>query len=69
KGITVKALYSYEAAEEGELSFDENEILTNVVEVPGEGWWSGNNSKGEYGMFPSNYVSTVCIVYINIHKK
>ncbi|ORX54219.1 hypothetical protein BCR36DRAFT_348249 [Piromyces finnis] len=58
EGIIVKALYSYEAAEEGELSFDENEILTNIVEVPGEGWWSGNNSKGEYGMFPSNYVST-----------
>jgi len=57
-GNTVKALYSYEAVEEGELSFEENEILTNVVDVPGEGWWSGKNSKGEYGMFPANYVSS-----------
>jgi len=57
--MTVKALYSYDAQEEGELSFEENEILINVVEVPGEGWWSGNNSKGQYGMFPSNYVTSV----------
>jgi len=56
QGNTAKALYSYEAAEEGELSFEENEIITNIVDIPGEGWWSGNNSKGEYGMFPSNYV-------------
>jgi hypothetical protein len=56
--MTVKALYSYDAQEEGELSFEENEILINVVEVPGEGWWSGNNSKGQYGMFPSNYVTS-----------
>jgi len=58
QGNTCKALYAYEAAEEGELSFEENEIITNVVDIPGEGWWSGNNSKGEYGMFPSNYVSS-----------
>jgi len=58
KGVVVKALYSYDAQEEGELSFEENEILTNIVEIPGDGWWSGNNSKGQYGMFPSNYVST-----------
>jgi len=57
-GMTVKALYSYDAQEEGELSFEENEILTNIVEVPGDGWWSGNNTKGQYGMFPSNYVTT-----------
>eukprot|EP00833_Pecoramyces_ruminatium_P005447 jgi/Orpsp1_1/1179479/evm.model.c7180000069482.1 len=58
QGMTVKALYSYEAQEDNELSFEENEILTNIMEVPGDGWWSGNNSKGQYGMFPSNYVTT-----------
>jgi len=57
QGKTAKALYSYEAAEEGELSFEEDDIITNIVDIPGDGWWSGNNSKGEYGMFPSNYVS------------
>ncbi|ORX81727.1 hypothetical protein BCR32DRAFT_293101 [Anaeromyces robustus] len=58
EGNTVKALYAYEAQEDGELSFDENEILTNVVDVPGDGWWSGNNSNGDYGMFPANYVTS-----------
>jgi len=56
QGKTAKALYSYEATEEGELSFEEDDIITNIVDIPGDGWWSGNNSKGEYGMFPSNYV-------------
>ncbi|KAJ2848854.1 actin binding protein, partial [Coemansia erecta] len=49
------AVFDYEAAEEGELSFGEGERITHV-EFPSEDWWGGINERGEYGLFPANYV-------------
>ncbi|OMJ25995.1 Drebrin-like protein B [Smittium culicis] len=49
------ALYDYSALEDGELSFDEGELITNV-DFPSDEWWQGFNSKGQFGLFPANYV-------------
>lgn len=52
--ITAIALYDYEAAEDNELSFEEDAIITNV-EFPDEDWWHGVYN-GKSGLFPANYV-------------
>jgi len=49
-----KALYSYEAEDETELSIKEGEILHVVSET--DGWYFGTNSQGKEGNFPSNFV-------------
>ncbi|KAL6720712.1 actin binding protein [Lecanora helva] len=54
QGATATALYDYEAAEENELSFPENAVITGV-EFPDEDWWSGEYG-GHQGFFPANYV-------------
>jgi len=48
-------LFDYEKAEENELELIEGEYVTNI-EMVDEDWWMGQNSKGEAGLFPSNYV-------------
>lgn len=53
---TAIAQYSYEAGDDDELSFEENEIITGV-EFPSEDWWSGKNAKGAFGLFPASYVT------------
>jgi hypothetical protein len=72
-GPTATALYDYEAAEDNELSFGENDKITSLVslyfslvfsmyktdckqEFLDPDWWLGTNSRGESGLFPSNYV-------------
>ncbi|AOW01678.1 uncharacterized protein YALI1_B18645g [Yarrowia lipolytica] len=47
--------YDYTKDEEGEIDLVEDEIVTDI-EFLDENWWSGTNSKGESGLFPSNYV-------------
>ncbi|KAJ1890936.1 actin binding protein [Kickxella alabastrina] len=49
------AVYDYDAAEDGELTFKEGEQITHI-EFPSDEWWEGYNSKSEYGLFPANYV-------------
>lgn len=50
------ALYDYAAAEDNELSFEENDRLEDI-EFPSEDWWSGVNVRtGDRGLFPGNYV-------------
>ncbi|CAG8951469.1 hypothetical protein HYFRA_00007385 [Hymenoscyphus fraxineus] len=51
---TATALYDYEAAEDNELSFEENATITGL-EFPDEDWWFGHY-KGKSGLFPANYV-------------
>ncbi|KAJ2742265.1 actin binding protein [Coemansia sp. BCRC 34301] len=50
------AVYDYDAAEEGELSFKDGEIITHI-EFASADWWEGVNTKGECGLFPANYVA------------
>ncbi|ROT80611.1 putative src substrate cortactin, partial [Penaeus vannamei] len=53
-GITAFALYDYQAADTDEISFDPDDIITNI-EMIDEGWWRGW-CNGQYGLFPANYV-------------
>ncbi|XP_037589932.1 src substrate cortactin isoform X5 [Cebus imitator] len=53
-GITAVALYDYQAAGDDEISFDPDDIITNI-EMIDDGWWRGV-CKGRYGLFPANYV-------------
>jgi len=50
--------YDYEKAEDNELELREGEYVTNI-EMVDEDWWMGQNSRGETGLFPSNYVELV----------
>lgn len=50
--------YDYEKAEDNELELVEGQYVTNI-EMVDEDWWMGTNSKGESGLFPSNYVELV----------
>lgn len=53
-GISAIALYDYQAMADDEISFDPNDIITNI-EMVDEGWWIGE-CHGRYGLFPANYV-------------
>ncbi|CAK3889938.1 related to Drebrin F [Lecanosticta acicola] len=49
------ALYDYEKDEDNEIALREGERITNIDMID-EDWWMGENSRGERGLFPSNYV-------------
>lgn len=57
----VRAIYSYDAQGDDELSFKEGESI-ELTSGPtggrnyGDGWWEGFSSNGRKGIFPSNYV-------------
>ncbi|KAJ0012815.1 hypothetical protein NQD34_017149 [Periophthalmus magnuspinnatus] len=53
--ITARALYDYQAADDTEITFDPDDIITGI-EMIDQGWWKGFGPDGQYGMFPSNYV-------------
>lgn len=50
------ALWDYQAADDTEISFDPDEVITEIDQVD-EGWWRGRCPKGRVGLFPANYVS------------
>ena len=50
--------YDYEKAEDNELELKEGEYVANI-EMVDDDWWMGQNSQGETGLFPSNYVELV----------
>jgi len=52
-GICAIALYDYQAMADDEISFDPNDIITNI-EMVDNGWWAGEVN-GQRGMFPANY--------------
>ncbi|MFT7817491.1 drebrin-like protein A-like [Arapaima gigas] len=54
-GTCARALYDYQAADNTEISFDPDEIITGI-EMIDEGWWRGYAPDGSFGMFPANYV-------------
>ena len=53
-GLTATALYDYQAADFDEISFDPDELITDI-EMIDEGWWRGR-CRGKVGLFPANYV-------------
>ncbi|XP_071756856.1 drebrin-like protein B [Centroberyx gerrardi] len=53
--LSARALYDYQAADDTEISFDPDDIITGI-EMVDEGWWRGYGPDGHYGMFPANYV-------------
>ncbi|KAI1900812.1 hypothetical protein AGOR_G00053720 [Albula goreensis] len=58
RGICARALYDYQAADDTEISFDPDEIITGI-EMIDEGWWRGYSPDGSFGMFPANYVELI----------
>ncbi|XP_061907431.1 drebrin-like b isoform X6 [Entelurus aequoreus] len=58
KSISARALYDYQAADDTEISFDPDDIITGI-EMIDEGWWRGYGPDGHFGMFPANYVELV----------
>ncbi|XP_007420083.1 drebrin-like protein isoform X1 [Python bivittatus] len=58
KGVCARALYDYQAADDTEISFDPENIITNI-EMIDEGWWRGYGPDGHFGMFPANYVELI----------
>lgn len=54
-GLCARALYDYQAADDSEITFDPDDVITEIDQVD-EGWWSGRAPNGHYGMFPANYV-------------
>lgn len=55
-GLTAIALYDYQATDLDEISFDPNDLITDIVKID-DGWWQGF-CKGKFGLFPANYVQT-----------
>ncbi|XP_044223900.1 drebrin-like b isoform X3 [Thunnus albacares] len=58
RGICARALYDYQAADDTEISFDPDNIITGI-EMIDEGWWRGYGPDGHFGMFPANYVELI----------
>ncbi|KAI8599620.1 hypothetical protein EDD21DRAFT_307761 [Dissophora ornata] len=57
--VSAVVLYSYEQAEENEMSLTEGEVIINVTELD-VGWWSGESADGtRSGLFPANYVEVI----------
>ncbi|KAG0349276.1 hypothetical protein BGZ54_004399, partial [Gamsiella multidivaricata] len=57
--VSAIVLYSYEKAEENEMSLIEGETIINVTELD-VGWWSGESIDGtRSGLFPANYVEVI----------
>ncbi|KAF9357584.1 hypothetical protein BGX26_003480 [Mortierella sp. AD094] len=58
----VRALYTFDATAEGELSIQKGDVIRIVEEID-EGWWEGElvdaNGVRHTGMFPSNYCEEV----------
>ncbi|XP_042586171.1 drebrin-like protein isoform X3 [Cyprinus carpio] len=58
RGVCARALYDYQAADDTEISFDPDDIITGI-EMIDEGWWRGYAPDGRFGMFPANYVELI----------
>ncbi|XP_026177961.1 drebrin-like b isoform X2 [Mastacembelus armatus] len=58
RGVCARALYDYQAADDTEISFDPDDIITGI-EMIDEGWWRGYCPNGHFGMFPANYVELI----------
>ncbi|CAH1775858.1 unnamed protein product [Owenia fusiformis] len=58
-GPRYKAVYDYTAADDDEVSFNEDDIIINSEAID-EGWMTGTVERtGQHGMLPSNYVELI----------
>lgn len=57
-GLRAVALWDYQAADDTEISFDPDDIISEIDQID-EGWWRGRGPDGKYGLFPANYVSVL----------
>ncbi|CAI5444463.1 unnamed protein product [Caenorhabditis angaria] len=55
ESLKAMALWDYQAADDTEISFDPDDIITDIDQVD-EGWWKGKSPNGQIGLFPANYV-------------
>ncbi|XP_062870743.1 drebrin-like a [Trichomycterus rosablanca] len=58
QGVCARALFDYQAADATEITFDPNDIITDI-DMFDEGWWRGFSPDGHYGMFPANFVELI----------
>ncbi|XP_028319386.1 drebrin-like protein [Gouania willdenowi] len=58
RGVCARAVYDYQAADDTEITFDPDDIITHIEKLD-EGWWRGFSPDGHYGMFPANYVELI----------
>ncbi|EYC19778.1 hypothetical protein Y032_0023g711 [Ancylostoma ceylanicum] len=54
QGLTAVAIYDYQKNDDDEISFEPDDIITNIEQIDA-GWWRGV-CNGQYGLFPANYV-------------
>ncbi|KAI9273533.1 hypothetical protein EDC94DRAFT_510779 [Helicostylum pulchrum] len=53
---TAKALYAFDGQQQGDLSFQEGDVITIVQKTDSQDdWWTGKVN-GQQGIFPANYV-------------
>ncbi|KAL4005453.1 hypothetical protein ACER0C_005166 [Sarotherodon galilaeus] len=57
--VKAKALYTFLSENNGEISIQENEELIIFDENSVDGWFQGENSRGERGIFPASYVEII----------
>jgi drebrin-like protein len=57
-GLQARALFSYDAGGDDEISFAEGDLITSVEQID-DGWWQGMSPSGAFGLFPANYVELV----------
>ena len=55
KALDVRAMYSYNASQPGDLCITEGDRLT-VLDQSEPNWWKARDAQGRVGYIPSNYV-------------
>ena len=51
-------MFSRVAGEDNEISFDPDDLITNIETID-DGWWIGTAPSGLHGMFPANFVELI----------
>lgn len=57
--------YSYDAAEDNEISMREGEHILEIEETD-EAWWTGTTANGQRGLFPCTSVDFCSIAHADI---